>query len=141
MNSTSHCLQSNSIQLVMGKFCGTMLSAKGVAHCTHPDPVCLFCRFGVSQRAALQDKASPVPHLLCLGATPIPRTLELMQTGHLTSYAIKELPPGRQSVVTLILPDTPLDVGKVCFGLEGVEGKQFLFRLLKPAPTLQENPK
>lgn len=71
------------------------------------------CRFGVGQRAILQDMASPVPHLLCLGATPIPRTLELMQLGHLTSYAIKELPPGRQQVETLVLPDTEAEVAKV----------------------------
>ena len=54
-----------------------------------------------------------MPHMLSLGATPIPRTLELMQTGHLTSYAIDEMPPGRQSVQTFVLPDTESHIEKV----------------------------
>ncbi len=67
----------------------------------------------MGQRAALQEKGSPVPHTLSLGATPIPRTLELMQTGHLTSYAIDEMPPGRRSVETFVIPDTATEIDKV----------------------------
>ena len=70
----------------------------------------------MGQRAALQEKGSPVPHMLSLGATPIPRTLELMQTGHLTSYAIDEMPPGRQKVQTFVLPDTASHIEKVRYG-------------------------
>ena len=74
----------------------------------------------MGQRAALQDKAaqgkvSSTPHMLSLGATPIPRTLELMQTGHLTTYAIEEMPPGRQQVETHVLPDMPSHVDQVYY--------------------------
>jgi len=61
-------------------------------------------RFGVSQRAALQQKGYH-PHLLVMTATPIPRSLELTLWGHLDVSVIDEMPPGRKPVVTrLILP-------------------------------------
>ena len=36
-----------------------------------------------------------------------------MQTGHLTAYAIDEMPPGRQKVQTFVLPDTASHIDKV----------------------------
>ena len=56
-------------------------------------------RFGVSQRAALTEKADS-PHVLVMSATPIPRTLALMIYGDLDVSVIDELPPGRQKVET-----------------------------------------
>ena len=56
-------------------------------------------RFGVSQRAALAEKADS-PHILVMSATPIPRTLALMIYGDLDVSVIDELPPGRQRVQT-----------------------------------------
>ncbi|MCS7162440.1 MAG: ATP-dependent DNA helicase RecG [Bacteroidia bacterium] len=60
-------------------------------------------KFGVRQRAALWEKAQPYrPHNLLLTATPIPRTLALSLYGDVDVSIIRELPPGRQPVQTLL---------------------------------------
>lgn len=56
-------------------------------------------RFGVRQRAALQEKGAS-PHLLIMTATPIPRTMTLSIYGDLDVSSIKEMPPGRKPVKT-----------------------------------------
>ena len=56
-------------------------------------------RFGVLQRLALSRKG-PVPDLLMMTATPIPRTLALTVFGDLSVSAIHTMPPGRKGVVT-----------------------------------------
>ena len=61
-------------------------------------------RFGVSQRAALAEKADS-PHILVMSATPIPRTLALMIYGDLDVSVIDELPPGRQTVDTFAVKE------------------------------------
>jgi ATP-dependent DNA helicase RecG len=58
-------------------------------------------RFGVRQRAALAAKG-PLPHLLVLTATPIPRTLQLACFGDLDLSVIRERPPGRGRLVTRV---------------------------------------
>jgi len=68
-------------------------------------------RFGVQQRAALQKSTvnlsdglpSSVPHLLSMTATPIPRTLALTLYGDLDLSLLKELPRGRQQIITKII--------------------------------------
>lgn len=72
------------------------------------------CRFGVGQRAKLQNKNSPLPHLLAMTATPIPRTLALTAHGDMALSAIDELPPGRQPVQTFAYQDNPTNRSKVC---------------------------
>ena len=58
-------------------------------------------RFGVAQRAALQEKT--IPHLLSMTATPIPRTLALTIYGDLDISLLKEMPKGRQKIITKIV--------------------------------------
>ncbi len=59
-------------------------------------------RFGVEQRSKLAQKGEK-PHILVLSATPIPRTLGLIIYGDLDVTCINELPPGRQSVQTMLI--------------------------------------
>ncbi len=59
-------------------------------------------RFGVSQRARLDAKGrgQQSPHVLHMTATPIPRTLALSHYGDLDFTMLRELPRGRQPIVT-----------------------------------------
>ena len=69
-------------------------------------------RFGVHQRMALRDKGVSdlgQPHQLVMTATPIPRTLAMAAYADLDTSIIDELPPGRQPVTTVALPDTRRD--------------------------------
>jgi ATP-dependent DNA helicase RecG len=61
-------------------------------------------RFGVRQRAALDAKAPDGfnPHVLHMTATPIPRTLALVEHGDLDHTALRELPRGRQPIETFV---------------------------------------
>ena len=66
-------------------------------------------RFGVHQRMALRDKGVGTdghPHQLVMTATPIPRTLAMAAYADLDTSVIDELPPGRQPVATIAVPDS-----------------------------------
>ena len=81
-------------------------------------------RFGVQQRMALRDKGMSGklhPHQLVMTATPIPRTLAMAAYADLDTSIIDELPPGRQPVTTVALPDKRREeviarVRKACSG-------------------------
>jgi len=64
-------------------------------------------RFGVHQRLALREKGQMEgirPHQLVMTATPIPRTLAMLQYSDLDLSIIDELPPGRKPIVTSVIP-------------------------------------
>lgn len=59
-------------------------------------------RFGVNQRKVLIDKGKN-PHSLIMTATPIPRSLALILYCDVSVTQIRELPPGRKPVKTLVV--------------------------------------
>ncbi len=61
-------------------------------------------RFGVEQRDALKAKANITPHLLVMTATPIPRTVAMTVFGDLDVSTLRELPLGRQTITTHLVP-------------------------------------
>jgi ATP-dependent DNA helicase RecG len=66
-------------------------------------------RFGVHQRVALREKGvgeQGYPHQLVMTATPIPRTLAMAAYADLDTSIIDELPPGRDPVSTIAIPET-----------------------------------
>lgn len=63
-------------------------------------------RFGTRQRKELAKKArpgAPLPHLLSMTATPIPRTLALTLYGDLDLTLLDQMPSGRKSIITDIV--------------------------------------
>ena len=69
-------------------------------------------RFGVHQRVALREKGvteTGYPHQLVMTATPIPRTLAMAAYADLDTSVIDELPPGRDPVSTIAVPETRRD--------------------------------
>jgi ATP-dependent DNA helicase RecG len=60
-------------------------------------------KFGVLQRAKLMER-SPVPDLLVMTATPIPRTLAMTVYGDLEISVLDEKPANRRPVITRVRP-------------------------------------
>ncbi|MGI9004166.1 MAG: ATP-dependent DNA helicase RecG [Pseudonocardia sp.] len=61
-------------------------------------------RFGVEQRDALRGRGERAPHMLVMTATPIPRTVAMTVYGDLDVSALRELPRGRSSIATTVVP-------------------------------------
>ncbi len=59
-------------------------------------------RFGINQRALLEQKGARLPDVLVMTATPIPRTLTLTVYGDLDVSMIRQLPPGRKPIRTFV---------------------------------------
>ncbi len=69
-------------------------------------------RFGVNQRLALREKGQHSglrPHQLIMTATPIPRTLAMLQYSDMDISIIDQLPPGRKPVTTSVIPSERRD--------------------------------
>ncbi len=69
-------------------------------------------RFGVRQRYALTNKGvenQEEPHQLVMTATPIPRTLAMVNYADLDLSIIDELPPDRQPIDTMVLSNSRRD--------------------------------
>ena len=62
-------------------------------------------RLGVLQRATLREKGLH-PDVLVMTATPIRRTLALTLYGDLDSSVMRDLPPGRLPIRTIVLPSS-----------------------------------
>ena len=62
-------------------------------------------RFGVVQRATLRAKGL-MPDVLVMTATPIPRTLALTVYGDLDVSVIRDMPPGRRAIQTIVKPES-----------------------------------
>lgn len=60
-------------------------------------------RFGVKQRGILVKKGK-TPHVLTMTATPIPRTVALTLYADLDLSILDEMPPGRRSIKTWVVP-------------------------------------
>lgn len=60
-------------------------------------------RFGTAQRQKLSRKSDPLPHLLSMTATPIPRTLALTVYGDLDLSLLDEMPAGRKQIITEVV--------------------------------------
>jgi len=68
-------------------------------------------RFGVQQRQKLHLKSGYMPHVLCLTATPIPRSLALTVYGELSLSILDQAPSNRAGVMTeIVSPNSVLQM-------------------------------
>jgi ATP-dependent DNA helicase RecG len=65
-------------------------------------------RFGVEQRALLRGLGEE-PDVLVMTATPIPRTAAMLVYGDLDRSELREMPPGRTPVETIVVGPNPMD--------------------------------
>lgn len=92
-------------------------------------------RFGVDQRTKLRTKAGLFPHVLCMTATPIPRTLALTLYGELDVTQLKTMPEGRTPIETdVVLPSAKADLYKT-IDKKIAEGRQAFI----VCPLIEEN--
>ena len=94
-------------------------------------------RFGVRQRSKLRDKG-PLPELLSMTATPIPRSLAMTLHGDLDVSVLDELPPGRSPIITQLLSASQRQEAYQRITLETLEGRQayVVFPLIEESETL-----
>jgi ATP-dependent DNA helicase RecG len=89
-------------------------------------------RFGVTQRAALQQSAldlkdgssKTIPHLLTLTATPIPRTLAIAYSGNLDISLLDEMPKNRLPIITRIIPPAKREEAYLFLKKQILSGRQ-----------------
>lgn len=84
-------------------------------------------RFGVEQRKRLQAKATTMPHILNMTATPIPRSLMLTLYGEMDVSVIATKPPGRIPVKTAILQPESRPALYAKIGQERLSKKEQVF--------------
>tara|TARA_X000000950_G_scaffold121687_1_gene152571 strand:+ start:5393 stop:7477 length:2085 start_codon:yes stop_codon:yes gene_type:complete len=65
-------------------------------------------KFGVNQRLNLQKK-NPNSHILIMSATPIPRSLTFAIYGEIDVSVIKNKPPGRQEIKTIVISNDKIE--------------------------------
>ena len=100
-------------------------------------------RFGVRQRLALREKHegsdAPLPHMLMMSATPIPRTLAMSFYADLDVSVLDELPPGRTPIVTKLVADVRRDAVVARVRDACSEGRQvyWVCPLIEESETLQ----
>lgn len=95
-------------------------------------------RFGVRQRATL-GTGDMLPHFLVMTATPIPRSLARTVYGDLDLSVIDELPFGRRSVKTEIVPSGDADDVYEAIRSEMMDGRQafILYPLVEESEGLE----
>jgi ATP-dependent DNA helicase RecG len=94
-------------------------------------------RFGTAQRQKLVQKDNPLPHLLSMTATPIPRTLALTLYGDLDLSLLDEMPAGRKQIITEIVTPDKRDETYEQIRKELVAGRQMFVicpRINEPDP-------
>ncbi|MBI4994030.1 ATP-dependent DNA helicase RecG [Candidatus Peregrinibacteria bacterium] len=94
-------------------------------------------RFGVKQRQTLKSYGGP--HVLSLTATPIPRTLALVLYGDQDLSLLDEMPPGRQKILTRIVPEEKRPQAYKWIENEIAQGSQafIIFPLIEESEELQ----
>ncbi len=80
-------------------------------------------RFGVSQRAAMEQKGGGI-NLLAMSATPIPRTLALTLFGDLDVSTLYDMPVGRKPVKTNVVPQFKRNAMYDYIDKEAANGRQ-----------------
>jgi ATP-dependent DNA helicase RecG len=80
-------------------------------------------RFGVEERVAMSEKGA-APHVLVMSATPIPRSIALVQYADLDLSVIAHRPEGRGRVVTRVTSDEKRDKVHAFLAERLSEGRQ-----------------
>ena len=94
-------------------------------------------RFGVAQRQRLRKKSELMPNFLAMTATPIPRSLSLTAYGDVNVSEVRELPPGRQRVLTRVVPPARRPDAYAFIREQVGEGRQ----VFVICPLIEENDK
>jgi len=101
-------------------------------------------RFGVHQRLSLREKGiddDTVPHQLTMTATPIPRTLAMTTYADLDYSVIDELPPGRQPITTVAIPNSRRGeiIERVAAAIDQGRQVYWVCTLIEESEVLQAN--
>lgn len=86
-------------------------------------------RFGVVQRTRLMQKGkrTKTPHILTMTATPIPRSVALTLYGNLDLSFVHEMPKGRKTVKTWVVPNAKREQAYAWIRKQLVENKTQAF--------------